>query len=196
MAKQTDAVRREGEQEEPRLPGQDLFEWLQMIMGCVLVAVVLFNGFIRLTRVDGHSMDNTLNDGEMMLVWSLGYEPQQGDIVVLNKTISPTLGGKAIVKRVIATGGQTVDIDYDTGTVYVDGEALDEPYIKETMYRPGYPTMQETHWEVPEGSIFVMGDNHNGSTDSRDSGVGCVDEGYLLGKVVLGLWPPSRFGLL
>ena len=99
MAKQTDAVRREGEQEEPRLPGQDLFEWLQMIMGSVLVAVVLFNGFIRLTRVDGHSMDNTLNDGEMMLVWSLGYEPQQGDIVVLNKTISPTLGGKAIVKR-------------------------------------------------------------------------------------------------
>ena len=194
MAKQTDAVRREGEQEEPRLPGQDLFEWLQMIMGCVLVAVVLFNGFIRLTRVDGHSMDNTLNDGEMMLVWSLGYEPQQGDIVVLNKTISPTLGGKAIVKRVIATGGQTVDIDYDTGTVYVDGEALDEPYINGPMYLPGDPMMWGTHWEVPEGSIFVMGDNRNGSTDSRHELLGTIDEDYVLGKVVLALWPPDRFG--
>ena len=141
-------------------------------------------------------MDNTLQDGELMLVWSLGYTPRQGDIVVLNKTTAEFLGNRAIVKRVIATGGQTVDIDYGTGTVYVDGAALDEPYIREEMYLPFASTMQQTHWEVPEGSIFVMGDNRNYSTDSRDDRLGTVDEDYVLGKVVLGLWPLSRVGTM
>lgn len=177
-------------------PGRELFEWLQMIMGCVLVAVVLFNCFARLTRVDGDSMDDTLQNGELMLVWSLGYTPKQGDIVVLNKTTAEFLGNRAIVKRVIATGGQTVDIDYDTGTVYVDGLALEEPYIREEMYLPYVTTMQQTHWVVPEGSIFVMGDNRNASTDSRDDRLGTIDEDYVLGKVVLGLWPLSRVGTM
>ena len=86
--------------EEKGRPGRELFEWLQMVLGCVLMAVVVFNCFARLTRVDGGSMDNTLQDGELMLVWSLGYEPRQGDIVVLNKTTDETvslLGGEAIV---------------------------------------------------------------------------------------------------
>ncbi len=185
------------EEEQPRRKGSDLFEWLQLLMGCVLVAVVLFNCFARLTRVDGNSMDNTLKDGEMMLIWSLGYQPQQGDIVVLNKTDQVTdqlLHSKAIVKRVIATGGQTVDIDYSTGTVYVDGEALDEPYIKEEMYLPANPMMYNTHWEIPEESVFVMGDNRNASTDSRHDMVGPIDEDYILGKVVFALWPLEKFG--
>ncbi len=185
------------EEEQPRRKGSDLFEWLQLLMGCVLVAVVLFNCFARLTRVDGNSMNNTLKDGEMMLIWSLGYQPQQGDIVVLNKTDQVTdqlLHSKAIVKRVIATGGQTVDIDYSTGTVYVDGEPLDEPYIKEEMYLPANPMMYNTHWEVPEGSVFVMGDNRNASTDSRHDMVGPIDEDYILGKVVFALWPLEKFG--
>ena len=182
--------------EEPRRPGADLFEWLQMIMGCVLAAVVLFNCFARLTRVDGNSMDNTLKDGELMWVWSLGYQPKQGDIVVLNKKTAFFLRERAIVKRVIAVGGQTVDVDYNTGTVYVDGQPLDEPYIKETMYNTGDPNMQGTHWEVPEGSVFVMGDNRNRSTDSRDQRLGTVDEDYILGKAVFAFWPLSRFGAL
>ena len=186
-----------GEEKAARRPGSSLYEWLQLVMGCVLAAVVLFNCFARLTRVDGHSMDPTLQDGEMMLIWSLGYEPEQGDIVVLNKTAQdthPQLQGKAIVKRVIAVGGQTVDIDYTTGTVYVDGDPLDEPYINGPMYLPGDPMMWNTHWEVPEGSIFVMGDNRNGSTDSRHELLGTVDCGYVLGKAVLALWPPAKFG--
>ena len=183
-------------QEKAKLPGGELFEWLQMIMGCVLAAVVLFNCFARLTRVDGDSMDNTLQDGELMLVWSLGYTPKQGDIVVLNKTTADFLGNRAIVKRVIATGGQTVDIDYSSGTVYVDGLPLDEPYIREEMFLPFTSTMQQTHWEVPEGSIFAMGDNRNYSTDSRDDRLGTIHEDYVLGKVVFGLWPPSRMGVL
>ena len=185
--------------EEVKLPGADLFDWLQMVMGCILAAVLLFNCFARLTQVDGESMTNTLQDGEMMLVWSLGYHPKAGDIVVVNKKTATFLDDRAIVKRVIAVGGQSVDIDYASGTVYVDGSPLDEPYIKEPMYRPDpfrSPEMQQTHWEVPEGSIFVMGDNRNNSTDSRDDRLGPIDEGYLLGKVVLALWPPDRFGLM
>jgi signal peptidase I len=183
-----------------RRPGAEIYEWLRMMLGCVLVAVLVFNCLARLTRVDGNSMNSTLENGELMVVWSLGYTPKQGDIVVLNKTTAEFLGGEggeAIVKRVIATGGQTVDIDYDTGTVYVDGVALDEPYINEEMHLPTSDVMmQNTHWEIPEGSIFVMGDNRNHSTDSRQSLLGSIDEDYVLGKVVLALWPAERIGLL
>lgn len=185
------------EEEEPRRPGAELYEWLQLFLGCVVAAVVLFNCVARLTRVDGGSMDNTLQHGEIMLIWSLGYTPKQGDIVVLNKTsvlLPDWTEPRAIVKRVIATGGQTVDVDYSIGAVYVDGQPLDEPYLPEEMRRPGAPSMQETHWEVPEGSIFVMGDNRNYSTDSRDSLLGTVDTDYILGKAVLALWPLDRFG--
>ena len=185
------------EQEAPRRPGAELYEWLQLFLGCVVAAVVLFNCVARLTRVDGGSMDYTLQHGEIMLIWSLGYTPKQGDVVVLNKTsvlLPDWTEPRAIVKRVIATGGQTVDVDYSTGTVYVDGQALDEPYLHEEMRRPGAPSMQETHWEVPEGSIFVMGDNRNYSTDSRDSLLGTIDTDYILGRAVLALWPLDRFG--
>lgn len=186
------------EEPSPR-PGSGLFEVLQLLLGCLLAVVLVFNCVARLTRVDGKSMDNTLQHGELMLVWSLGYQPKQGDIVVLNKTTAEFLGGEggeAIVKRVIAVGGQTVDIDYTAGTVYVDGQALDEPYIKEEMYLPASPSMQETHWEVPAGSVFVMGDNRNNSTDSRHAQLGAIDRGYILGRVVAALWPPSKFGPL
>ena len=187
----------EEEQEEPRRPGAELYEWLQLFLGCVVAAVVLFNCVARLTRVDGESMNNTLQDGEIMLIWSLGYTPEQGDIVVLNKTsvlLSHWTEPRAIVKRVIATGGQTVDIDYSAGVVYVDGQPLDEPYIPEEMHLPYDPSMHGTHWEVPEGSIFVMGDNRNCSTDSRDVQLGPIDADYILGKAVLALWPMSCFG--
>ena len=184
-------------EEAPRRPGADLFEWLQMLIGCVLAAVVLFNCLARLTRVDGSSMDNTLEHGEMMLLWSLGYQPRQGDIVVLNKTAWETeqlLHNRAIVKRVIAVGGQTVDIDYSAGVVYVDGQPLDEPYIREEMYFPSWdPMMQNTHWEIPQGSIFVMGDNRNHSNDSRDETLGPVDIRYILGKVELVFFPFEHF---
>ena len=204
MAEEFDALPRdEGEdasqEQAPRRPGSELFEWFQMILGCVVAAVVIFNCFARLTRVDGDSMNDTLQHGELMLVWSLGYQPEQGDIVVLNKTsavLPGWTGPKAIVKRVIALGGQTVDVDYVTSTVYVDGVPLEEDYLPEEMYLPASPFMQQTHWEVPEGSVFVMGDNRNHSTDSRDDRLGIIDQDYILGKVVLGLWPPSRVGTL
>ncbi|MGI5962265.1 MAG: signal peptidase I [Lawsonibacter sp.] len=194
LAPDTEPSDSEPDQDTARRPGAELFEWLQMLMVCILAAVILFNCFARLTRVDGHSMDNTLKDGELTLVWSLGYQPEQGDIVVINKKSTDFFHNRALVKRIIATGGQSVDIDYASGLVYVDGVPLDEPYIKEEMFRPGDPLMQQTHWEVPEDCVFVLGDNRNGSTDSRHAELGTIHQDYILGKVVFALWPPSKFG--
>ena len=180
-------------------PGRSVFEWLQMCLGCILTAVLLFNFVARLSRVDGHSMDETLQHGELMLVWSLGYTPKNGDVVVLNKTTAEFLGGpggEAIVKRVIATGGQTVDIDYSIPQVSVDGVPLDEPYVTLGMDWPLDFYMQVAHFEVPEGQIFVMGDNRNGSTDSRHQWLGCIDEDYVLGRACLALFPLDRFGII
>ena len=99
-----------------------------------------------------------------------------------------------IVKRVIATGGQTVDIDFDSGEVYVDGERLDEPYTFEPTYESyaAYGMSLDYPVTVPEGSIFVMGDNRNHSADSRFAPVGCMDESCVLGKVLLILFPGKQ----
>ena len=178
-----------------RPAGAELFEWLQMVLICVVGAVIAFNCVVRLSVVDGHSMDPTLEHGELMLVWTAGYEPEQGDVVVLNKTTAHFLGEAAIVKRVIALEGQSVDIDYGTSTVYVDGVALEEDYILEDMYQKG-GHMSATHFEVPEGEIFVMGDNRNGSTDSRDDRLGTIHEDYILGRAVCAIWPIGKIGLI
>ena len=183
-------------EKKEKKPSEDLFYWLNALTTALVSLVLVFTFIGRLTRVQGESMTNTLQDQQLLLVWSLGYEPKQGDIVVLNKTTVEHLGGVAIVKRVIATGGQTVDIDYDAGTVAVDGQVLDEPYILEEMLWPSSSHMQETHFEVPEDSIFVMGDNRNGSTDSRHEWLGAIDEDYILGQAVAVLWPLGRIGLL
>ena len=176
--------------------GTELFYMLQTLVAAVSAMILLFTFVVRVNQVKGHSMDNTLQPNELMLVWHLGYTPKAGDIVIVNRPNVDILQGEAIVKRVIAVGGQTVDIDYGTGAVYVDGAALDEPYIKETMYLPGSGDMQETHFDIPEGSVFVMGDNRNNSTDSRNVWVGPVEERFILGHAVLGIWPLSKLGTL
>ena len=201
MAEEFDNLPQEEQQPAPegkQRPGFGLFDWLQMFLYCLLTAMILFNTVIRVTLVQGESMEPTLHGGELTLIRSLGYEPEPGDIVVLNKVdaaIPGWNGQKAIVKRVIAVGGQSVHIDYDAGLVYVDGQPLDEPYIKENMHRVLDSNMQQTHWEVPPDCIFVMGDNRNNSTDSRHTMLGCLDNDYLLGQVVSRFWPLSEFQL-
>ena len=127
-----------------------------------------------------------------LVIIMIGYEPRQGDVVVLHKSFSTT--GEPIVKRVIAVGGQSVHIDYDTSTVYVDGEPVDDSYLGEPMVQPGSSTTQGTDWDIPEGSVFVMGDNRNNSSDSREESLGPVENQYVLGRALVVLFPFSHFG--
>lgn len=173
------------QQEEALSAGQMLYSWLQAIVPVVVGVVLVFTFLGRITIVDGSSMLPTLNSGDRMLVWSLGYEPKQGDIVVLTKEFENITG--PIVKRVIAVAGQTVDINYDTGVVTVDGQPLEEDYILEPMERQYWQEID--HITVPEGQIFVMGDNRNVSNDSRNPALGTVDTRYVLGKTCAVIWP-------
>lgn len=170
----------------------DLYFWLQALVVALVTLILLFTFVGRIIGVDGSSMLPTLQDKETMLLQSIGYEPEQGDIVVLTKFFGHVQG--PIVKRVIATGGQTVDIDYTAGTVSVDGKVLDEPYIREPMREPWFENT--SHVTVPEGHIFVMGDNRNDSDDSRDVQLGVVDERYVLGHVLMVLFPFDRFQIM
>ena len=174
------------EQEKQTAKGRDLYEWVQSLVGSVLVVVAIFTFVIRMMGVDGHSMLNTLQHGDRLLVVNsmLYHDYKYGDIVILRK--NGVFDDDPIVKRVIATEGQTVDIDFAEGIVYVDGEALEEDYIREPTY-----TAEGTEFPltVPEGSIFVMGDNRNGSSDSRDYRLGTVDTRYVIGKAAFLIFP-------
>ncbi|SFP53650.1 signal peptidase I [Oscillibacter sp. PC13] len=165
--------------------GRDLYEWVQALVCSVLAVVLLFTFVIRLIGVDGHSMVPTLQDGDRLLVLnSMLYDDYQyGDVVVLRKD---AFLEEPIVKRVIATAGQLVEIDFENGSVRVDGKLLDEPYINELTFLDEGTEFPLT---VPEGCIFVMGDNRNHSSDSRDSRLGTVDTRYVIGKAVVLAFP-------
>ena len=173
-------------EKKQKAAGRDWYEWVQALVCSVLAVVVLFTFVIRLIGVDGHSMVPTLQDGDRLLVTTslLSGEYRYGDIVIIQK--GTFADGDPIVKRVIATEGQTVDIDFANGIVYVDGEALDEPYINEPTYTDEGTEFPLT---VPEGSIFVMGDNRNRSDDSRNAELGTVDTRYVIGRAVFLLFP-------
>lgn len=176
----------EAKQEQERPEGRDLYEWVQALVCSVLAVVILFTFVIRLIGVDGHSMVPTLQDRDRLLVLnSLLYDDYRyGDIVILRK--NGVFDGDPIVKRVIATGGQTVDIDFSTGDIWVDEVLLEEDYINERTYLEEGTEFPLT---VPKGSVFVMGDNRNHSSDSRDSRLGTVDCRYIIGKAVFLAFP-------
>ncbi len=169
---------------------KELYEWAESAVLAVVFVVLLFTFVARTSVVSGESMIHTLESGDMLVISRLGGEVQPGDIVVATK---PYYANEPIVKRVIATGGQRVDIDFQEGVVFVNGEALDEHYTN---------TPTNRHYDVefpitvPEGYLFLMGDNRNGSLDSRSTEIGLVDERYILGKAYLRVLPFSAFGKL
>ena len=172
--------------------GYELYLNVRTLVFVLAALILVFTFVVRIIVVSGSSMENTLQDGDSMLVWCLGYEPKQGDIVVLTQR---SYQEDSLVKRVIATEGQRVDIDYDTGTVYVDGTPLEEDYIKEAMKVPNYGE-GVNHVTVPEGCIFVMGDNRNDSADSRYPSIGIIDTRSVIGRAVMVLFPFQDFALL
>ena len=186
----------ENRPEEKQAPGakpvSELYQNVRTLAVVLAVLILIFTFVVRIIVVSGPSMENTLFNGDAMVVWSLGYEPKQGDVVVLTQ---PSYQEDSIVKRVIATGGQHVVIDYDTNAVTVDGVKLTEDYIKEWMLVPSYG-FGNHDLIVPDGCLFVMGDNRNESADSRYPTIGVIDERCVIGKALMVAFPFSHFGLL
>jgi len=162
----------------------ELYDWLQCIVTAIICGVLIFIFIGRTIGVDGYSMIKTLRNNDRVVISNFFYTPDNGDIIVFR---SPSDQFEyPLVKRVIAKENQTVDIDFTTGNVFVDGVLLTEPYINTlTLLRYDF----NGPVTVPEGYIFVMGDNRNSSTDSRDNKVGLVDTRYVLGKVLFILIP-------
>lgn len=176
--------KKDGKKQEQ--PGRGVYEWAQALVCSVLAAVVIFAFGARVVGVSGGSMRETLQNGDLLLVVNraLCGDFQRGDVVIAAKAAFEN--GEPIVKRIIATGGQTVDVDFDRGVVYVDGQALEEPYIREATH---LSEGMEFPFTVPEGCVFLMGDNRNGSRDSRAPELGAVDERCLIGRAVFLLLP-------
>jgi signal peptidase I len=178
-----------------------LFDWVQCLVAAVIIGIFVFIFIGRTISVDGISMMSTLYNGDRVVLSNLFYTPQNGDIVVF-QNISNDFVGAPFVKRVIAIESQTVDIDFENGRVYVDGVLQCEPFINE-------PTRVSNQFVGPftvsEGHVFVMGDNRNFSSDSRDSRIGEIDTRQILGRVMFVILPGgdaltsrdwSRFGTI
>ena len=176
-------------EKEPLKKKKELWEWLKAIVVAGVIVFIIFHFLIRVVTVDGNSMRPTLEDGDRLIISNLFYEPDNGDVVILSEE---TGLDEALVKRIIAVEGQTVDIT-ENGEVMVDGKVISEPYIAELIddQHRGDMTYPLT---VPEGCVFVMGDNRNHSTDSRSSDIGMVEESEILGRVLFRLLPLNKIG--
>ena len=171
-----------------RKSNQNIVEWYEALIFALACLVLLFTFVVRVVAVNGSSMVPTLNSGDRLLVQSSLFQVERGDVVVIDSYIEY---GKPLVKRVIAVGGDRVDINAETGEVFVNGQLLDEPYIAEATRQKGDMEFPLT---VPEGYLFVMGDNRMHSTDSRYQDIGFIDERDILGQVLYRTYPFSAIG--
>lgn len=162
---------------------KEIFDWLEAVIYALVAIFIIFTFCFRIVGVDGESMTPTLQNRDWLMISHVNFDPEYKDIVVITQ---PNALNEPLIKRVIATGGDTIDIDFEQGIVYVNDKALDEPYTAAPTYRTGDMTFPLT---VPEGYVFVMGDNRNDSLDSRFSMIGLIDERYIMGKVVMRLYP-------
>ena len=172
--------------QEAHGPLAAVYEILDSFKSSVVIIFIIFLLIIRVVGVVGESMVPTLNDGDRIVITSRPYNPERGDIVILAQ---PWERDNSLVKRVIGVAGDTVDIDFVNGYVYINGEKQTEDYIREATHRSYDIEFPVT---VPEGCIFVMGDNRNESLDSRSSRVGFIDKNYVLGKAFFRLHPEAK----
>ena len=174
------AVNKENVQTEKiqKNSNESLLDIASVVITAILLVCVFFTFFFKISTVSGESMENTLHDGDKLIISAITTDVKYGDVVV---TSQPNDIEKVLIKRVIAVGGQTVWFDEKTNQVVVDGKTLDEPYIKEEMV---FQASMYNLFTVPEGYVFVMGDNRNDSLDSRFNSIGMIDERYIVGKVV------------
>lgn len=185
----------------PRIPKfvYAFFDVFESFLKAIIIVIIILTFFFKICTVSGPSMNNTLFNGEKLIVSDLAYSPKEGDIIVFHQT--GTLN-EPIVKRVIATGGKYVKIDYDAKKLYVsDDSSFDEDDVVDEsgyVYISGDEYRQEGVYtvQVPKGYLFVMGDNRNSSTDSRSSTIGLVDERRVLGKVIFRFSPLSKAGII
>ena len=169
-----------------------VFDFVEMFVFVLLTVMILTSFFFKHSVVEGDSMLNTLEEGDHLIISDLFYSPERGDIVVFEDY--STFLKKAVVKRVIGLPGETVEVKLNSMgeyEVYVNGEYLDEEYAYNAVE---FTTSGTGVWEVPEGEVFVLGDNRFNSTDSRVGGVGTIDIDCILGKVLFRFMPFDKFG--
>lgn len=188
------------EEKEPHNFFSEVLDWALCVIYAVVAVLALNMFFFRSITVSGDSMNDTLTDKDFVLTTNFMYKPQYGDIVILQadklRVQGSPIFGETIIKRVIATGGDTIRVDFEKGIVYRNGEALEEDdYIKEHV-RDHFVGWMESNKEytVPENCVFVMGDNRNHSNDSRNlADVGFIDVNYIMGKALVRYAPFSKF---
>ena len=176
---------------------KELFEWIQAIVIAIVISFVLKNYVLTLVKVQGESMEPTLQHADRIYVNKLMYKPEKGDIIIFQPASDPN---KPYVKRIIATEGDTVYIDFQTGNVYVNDELLNEPYILESTHRYGSYIMRLIRFFIEQGNyskekpivieagkVFAMGDNRNNSKDSREIGQVPVED--IMGHACFRFWP-------
>lgn len=184
----------------------DILDIIQTVLICFFVIAMLLTYVIRMTVVSGPSMENTFLDGDRVIVLQFARNFKTGDVVVANARSAHYYNEageltedeglhELIIKRVIATEGQTIDIDFDSGSVTVDGVLLNEPYITALTHNDEGAFSGRYPLTVPEGYVFLMGDNRPVSMDSRSLRVGLVPEDDLVGKVALRVYPFDSFGI-